>query len=183
MFIEEPSFLPPMGLRSPTDVELANHLFDANCGPASLAAILSIQICDLMALFDQFPESPYTSRQKMEDILKEARVLFLTTSDLPAFGLALIQFEGPWSSSPSTARWAGRYSHWIGVSGDQFYEINCDRWTDRREWETNVATALVASYPSATGWRVKLGLEVVPQPFAPGEVLPGFRFGRGSISS
>lgn len=170
--------LPPASLRSPTDVQLANRLFEANCGPASLAAILSVQVCDVIALFDQFPERPFTSRRKMEDALRACGVDFRPTETFPKFGVTLIQVEGPWTHAAGSERWTGRYTHWVGICGDTIYDVNADRWLALTEWESHSALALMAAYPKATGWRVKRGLEVTPQEFVPDAVLPGYHFGR-----
>ncbi len=170
----------PMGLRAPTDVHLAHRIFGANCGPATLAAVLSVQVCDVIALFDQFPDRPYTSRRKMEEILQVCRLGFSVQDDFPTFGLALVQFDGPWTGVPGAERWAGRFTHWIGVAGDAVYDVNCDGWVSRWEWETETVKGLIAGYRRATGWSVRKALEVALADFSPDEVLPGFRFGRGS---
>src|SRR5262245_42581782 len=122
--------------QAPADVHLAYRLFGANCGPASLAAVLSVEVCDVIALFDQFPDRPYTSRMKMEEALRSCDLEFARTGEFPEFGLALIQFEGRWNQFRGSERWAGSYSHWIAVSGPLIYEINADGWTSRGEWES-----------------------------------------------
>lgn len=175
-------FFPSGTRQAPADVHLAHRLFSANCGPASLAAVLSVQVCDVITLFDQFPDHPYTTRKKMEEVLRGCGLEFVLTEDFPDFGLALIQFEGRWSRLAGSERWAGKYSHWTGVSGAQIYDINADEWTDRAEWESTMIPILLAEYPGASGWRLKRGLRILPQDFSPGDVLPGFHFARGSCA-
>ncbi len=171
--------LPPE-LHAPTDIHLAHRIFSANCGPAALAAVLSVQVCDVIALFDQFPDRPYTSRRKMEEILRACSLAFSVRDDFPTFGLALVQLNGPWTGVPGAERWAGRYTHWIGVGGDAIYDINCDEWISRWKWETETVLQLITGYRRATGWSVRKGLEIALADFSPDEKLPGFRFGHGS---
>jgi len=163
-------------LHTPTDVRLANKLFEANCGPACLAAILSVQVCDVMCLFEHFPTRPFTSRRKMEEILHSLNIPFSRTQNLPRFGLALIQFEGPWSQISGSEKWTSRYTHWVAVSNGTIYEVNAERWLTQAEW--SIATErLLVHYPRATGWRIKEGLEVAAQAFVPESALPGYAFG------
>jgi hypothetical protein len=176
--IEKPGALAPESLRAPTDVRLANDLFGSNCGPAALAAALSIQICDVMVIFEQFPERPYTTLSKMREALSNIGLHFEDSSRMPCFGLALIQIDGPWSDLPGSGRWSARYTHWVAVSGDQIYDINANAWTGRSDWESATLPLLIATYDRAVGWHVKRGLEILEQNFSPAEVLPGYCFGR-----
>ena len=130
-----------------------------------------------MALFDQFPERPYTNRTQMERILNGLCLTFAPLRDYPAFGLALIQIEGPWTRSPATARWATCHTHWIAVADRHVYDINADQWLSRSAWEQEIVPTLINHHARATGYRVRVGIELVRQHFSP-QALPGFSIGR-----
>lgn len=175
--LEKPGALPPRSLRAPSDVRLAHELFGANCGPAALAAALSVQVCDVMVLFEQFPDRPYTNLSKMREVLGDLGLCFDERPLMPDFGLALIQMDGPWTDLPGASRWAARYTHWVAVSGDRIYDINAADWVSRSDWEATTLPVLISTYSRATGWRVKRGLEILEQDFSPAVVLPGYCFG------
>lgn len=175
--LEKTSALPPRSLRAPSDVRLAHELFGANCGPAALAAALSVQVCDVMVLFEQFPDRPYTNLSKMREVLSDLGLCFDERSRMPGFGLALIQIDGPWTDLPGSSRWSARHTHWVAVSGDKIYDINAGDWVSRSDWEATTLPLLISTYSRATGWRVKRGLEILEQDFSPAVVLPGYCFG------
>src|SRR5438270_5959575 len=175
--LERTGTLPPRSLRAPSDVRLAHELFGANCGPAALAAALSLQVCDVMVLFEQFPDRPYTYLSKMREVLHDLGLCFDERPRMPGFGLALIQMDGPWTDLPGAGRCSARSTHWAAVSGDRIYDLNADNWVSRSDWEATTLPVLISTYSRATGWRVKRGLEILEQDFSPAVVLPGYCFG------
>lgn len=167
--------MPPERLRNPSDVLLAHRMFEANCGPAALAAILSLQVCNVMQFFPHFPRRPYTNLTHMREALARCQLEALASASFPDFGLTLIQFEGPWTDSVgrSTPRWAAHYRHWIGVANGAVYDVNLGRWTTCEEWEASVLNVFRVAWPRLTGWRVERSLRVVPQRFFPKMVVRG----------
>lgn len=169
-------YLPPRDLRAPTDVITAYQLFGANCGPASFAALLSLQTCDVIQFFEHFEWRKFTTFRDMTHALGECGIDFITGSTLPDFGLALIQIEGPWTHMTGAARWSDRYTHWIGLCGNHIYDINTGEWTPLVTWTERIVTSLIAETRHATGWSVKRSLQVPEQPFCPVKSVPGLAF-------
>ena len=79
-------------LFAPLDVRRAYRVHRANCGPASFAALVGRNVCDIMNLFPNFPEKPYTNIPRMHAALRETGIAFRRDSNrLPSDGLALLQ--------------------------------------------------------------------------------------------
>ncbi len=168
--------LPPRSLRAPTDVETANRLFGANCGPVTFAALLSLQTCDVMQFFSHFETRKFTTCRDMMQALKACGIEFAIGADYPEFGFALIQIEGPWTQSRKAARWSDKYTHWVGVCGRRIYDINAAAWMPAHEWEAQFVSALIAATPGATGWSVKRSVQVPAQAFFAEQAVPGLCF-------
>lgn len=168
--------LPPHQLRAPTDVMTAHRNFGANCGPATFAAMLSLQTCDVMQFFTHFETRRFTTFRDMTHALDACGIDFTAGSELPDFGFALIQVEGPWTQSRQVARWAGKHTHWVGVCAGQIYDINADEWMPFERWEDQVLPRLIAATPRGTGWSVKRSVRVPAQAFSPEQAIPGLCF-------
>lgn len=168
--------LPPQSLRAPTDVETANRLFGANCGPVTFAALLSLQTCDVMQFFSHFETRKFTTCRDMTQALDACGIEFTIGTDYPDFGFALIQIEGPWTRSRKAARWSDKYTHWIGVCGQRIYDINAAEWVSTPEWEEQIVSAVITATPGATGWSVKRSVEVLEQEFLAEQAVPGLCF-------
>lgn len=147
-------------LFSPEDVLFALEIFGANCGPASFAAFLERNVCDVMKYFRHFPMRQWTTLGEMEKALSECEALWQKINGkLPEAGLSLISFTGPWSQN-----WAGRlrHSHWIAYKQHQVFDINVNGWTTSDNWQSLVIPHLINEIPRCTGWEVLTSLDVVP---------------------
>ena len=173
LFPPEIAELPPERLRSPADMLVANRMFGANCGPGALAASLSLETLNVMQFFPHFPERPFTSVVHMREALAKCRLQTAEGRELPAYGLALLQFEGAWSSTAAKPLWLARYRHWVAVCGQAVYDVNFHCWVDRARWELDVLDMFRAVWPTVSGWRVERGFEILPQPFYVREVVRG----------
>jgi len=168
--------LPPNRLRAPSDVVVANRVFGANCGPSSFAAILSLQVCDIMQFFSHFETRCFTTMRDMRAAAEACGIQFAVTNDFPDFGIALIQLNGPWMNYPNSARWSGQYTHWVGVCGGDIYDINSGEWVPMEEWKDRVIPQLIRATPKATSWSLKCSLRVLAQPFQAEQAVPGLVF-------
>lgn len=170
---DDSSFLPPNFLSTPHDVHVARAAFGANCGPAALAAILSLGVCDVMQLFPQFPHRPTTAPRQMRRALAICGLHVESIKEFPDFGLALVAAVGPWSRWKSAGGWILRYTHWVAVRGREIYDINEAGWSSIESWSVAVASTFQGAWPKVSGWCVRLGLEILPQDFPKFERLNG----------
>lgn len=170
---DDSSFLPPSYPSAPHDVHVARAAFGANCGPAALAAILSLGVCDVMQLFPQFPERPTTAPRQMRRALEVCGLHVKNIEEFPKFGLALVAAEGPWSRWKRATGWTLRYTHWVAVRGQEVYDINEAGWSSMESWSVSAASNFQGEWPKMSGWCVRLGLEILPQDFRKFERLNG----------
>src|ERR1019366_8080568 len=88
------NFDAPLGCYSPSDLDDAEQLYRASCGPASFSAVCRSPVVKAMRFFSYFPERDWTTIGDMRRALTEAEVEFLDMdSSLPQYGLALLQLR------------------------------------------------------------------------------------------
>jgi hypothetical protein len=157
-------------LFTPPDVMEAYKRHKATCGPAALAAVFRAPIIQVMRVFPGFKGwcNPTTMKAALVQWAGE-RSFFERHPDIwPTLGLAFLQITGPWEAN---ARGAYRHTHWIGVahSADDrrvVYDINAGTdevpggWANKPDWERETLPLILAAHPRATGWRVRMMLEV-----------------------
>jgi hypothetical protein len=103
------------------DVDRANLEWGFNCGPGAVAAMLSMTPDQIRPHLGDFESKGYTNPTLMYQILGNLKCGFfsrrgnLGRSAWPEFGLARIQWEGPWTQPGVPARAAYRFTHWVGV--------------------------------------------------------------------
>lgn len=165
----------------------ADRAFDewgCNCGPSALAAVCGLQLDDARRVLPRFEEKRYTNPSMMfaglRALRQERHIADFAVSMLsarqrniewPHFGLARVQWEGPWTSPgvPMAARY--RRTHWIGVqrhsSTDEFavFDVNAmsvGGVVTRESWtETLVPHILEHCVPKASGeWHLTHAIEV-----------------------
>lgn len=164
-------------MRAPSDVEVANRVFGANCGPAALAAVLSLQVCDIMQYFTHFETRRFTTIRDMSQALSACCIEFTLGTDVPDFGLLLLQVDGPWTIYRGAQRWSRKHSHWIAVCSQHVYDINVGDWMPLLDWQQFIMPELVDATRYATGWSVAHSVRVLEQSFSPLDVVPGLSFG------
>jgi hypothetical protein len=104
-----------------TDVDRANDAWLCSCGPAALAAICGLTLDEVRPLFPDF--RGYTTPTKMFEALRRSGRQWSWTSVMvaeqppkwPTYGLARIQWHGPWTMPGANQRWAYTHTHWVGV--------------------------------------------------------------------
>lgn len=134
-------------LYNPTDCHTAYFGWGANCGPMSLAALLSREVNDVRDLFTDFIRLKYTNPTQMEKALQKvgatktntpSRGVGVVGCQLPNFGLAFLQWTGGWwDSKPIAVQY--RHTHWIASQKVDcvhwVYDCNSEiGWITRQEW-------------------------------------------------
>lgn len=160
----------------------AQEAYDAwgmNCGPGAIAAVLGMTPTDLRPFLGDFEQKGYTNPTMMRGILQRLGVVFeehriadpdaaqfRVSPPWPHFGLARVQWEGPWTRPgvPPQARYG--YTHWVGVDGNVIFDINAisvGGWITVQLWRDQLVPWLLKEfYPKADGnWHVTHAIEIV----------------------
>lgn len=164
-------------LRTPPDSTLAHRLFGANCGPNALAALLAIDVIDVMCHFTHFPEVQHTNIPKMREVLERASIVYQAGSDVPSSGLVLIELLGPWSVHPAARKWTSTMTHWIASREGYVFDINAGGWISWEDWRMREAPRLVERGRGATGWRIKRSYSIDHRVVDVRSAFPGLAFG------
>lgn len=159
--------------------ESAYDQFRFNCGPSSIAAILGLSIEELRPHLGDFEKKGYTNPTLMWEILKNLGVHWRSAERVPGgnswpnYGLARIQWEGPWTGPKVPPRAAYRYTHWVGACRESqknigiwdvnaLSEYNDTGWVSLKDWEGIVVPYILKQYPRADGkWHITHSVEVI----------------------
>jgi hypothetical protein len=184
----------------PSKAQEAYEAWGANCGPNALAIMLGVTLDDVRYAIPDFDAKRYTSPSMMSAALKNLWVSFreaspietwevspprsaipaaslfpkplpaLITHRFPIYGLARIQWHGPWMKEgvPIAARY--RQTHWVGSmvahvtrvnhdetsTRDELYIFDCNSgWTNFESWASTTVPSLTRDIPRADGeWSV-----------------------------
>lgn len=146
----------------PWDIEIARINFGANCGPTSFAAVVGLEVCSALQYFPNFIDRRWCNFTQMKQALRTRGVPFtIVRSGLPNRGLALVQWLGPWVGLDFGGRKSLKYTHWIGVEGGRVFDHTEGEWMPLAVWKHQVARAFLQDIPGATGWAVRVGIEVM----------------------
>lgn len=166
-----------MGTFSADDAERAHTEWGCNCGPAALAAILEMTLDEVRPHMGDFEGKRYTNPTLMLNTLHRLSVVFsyrgghLGRSNWPAYGLARIQWEGPWTKPGVPARAAYRHTHWVGVNGRSrddigIFDVNAlgngSGWCPLQDWSDDIVPWILKECaPRADGgWHITHAVEV-----------------------
>lgn len=154
---------------TPPDLESAYRAWAANCGPAAFAAIVRRPLREVREFFPSFPRRPWLTPSAMKEALDKIGARYKDTSKhfatrTPLYGLVFVQIAGPWTKPGANAKWAYKYTHWVGVAGGRRYDANVNGWLPESEWRTSVMAQLVKGHDRATGFYDRLGIEVIGLP-------------------
>jgi hypothetical protein len=150
------------------DAERARDEWGANCGPASLAVVAGMTLDQVRPWLGDFERKGYTNPTLMFDSLRRIGVRWTCTAvqcssenqgmlAWPAFGLARIQWEGPWTAPGVPIRVRYRHTHWVASMGGegQVFDVNCmsvGGWVPLSEWSRDVVPWLLKQCePKASG--------------------------------
>lgn len=153
------------------EADAAHDAWGCNCGPGAIAAILNMRLDEVRPLLGDFERKRYTNPTLMWEILnRTGRPWRRCGKDWPVFGLARIQFEGPWTAPGVNPKAAYRMTHWVASwkhpdRGHGVFDINqTDNgtgWARFEDWERFIVPAIVESIPRANGkWHVTHGVEI-----------------------
>lgn len=155
--------------------EKAHDEWGANCGPGALAAMTGKTLDDVRPFLEGFDRKRYTNPKMMLGALGAMGVTYSKRPDpvMPHYGLARIQWHGPWMKPgvPPAARY--RHTHWVGAiwgpdPGVWVFDINAvaetGGWVEFYEWNDKLVPWLLKQCePKASGeWSVTHCLELTP---------------------
>jgi hypothetical protein len=162
------------------DADRAYAQWGCNCGPAALAAIAGVTFEAVRPKFAGFEQRGYVNPTMMYDALRQFGVRWrvakvgdragdatCTFLGWPRFGLARVQWEGPWSAPGANPRWAYRHTHWVAAAaakGDvAIFDVNAIErgWLSSSDWRVQVASWLMRAIRRASGtWHLTHAIEI-----------------------
>ena len=158
------NFDAPLGCYSPSDLDGAEQMYRANCGPTSFSAVCRSSVVEAMRYFPHFPERDYTTIGDMRRALADAEIEFLDTDNsLPQYGLALLQLRV--NDRPLHPYYSLHQTHWVGVCGDCFYDGNWGGWLPIWIWKDLVLSQLRFGARRARLWSVRNSIQILEQRF------------------
>jgi len=186
MIAAHPEHQPPRPPRfNGADADRAYDTWRCSCGPAAFAAILGLTLDEARPHFGAtFPG--YTSPPLMLAALVSAlgpagprwRVLpgshaVAPSVSWPRYGLARIQFGGPWMEPgvPIAARY--KHTHWVGAMtterGSGVWDVNAlgngSGWCSLDDWSRTVVPWIVEGVKRSDGtWSITHAIEVQRAP-------------------
>lgn len=169
--------VPPLAFTL-ADAERAHDEWGCNCGPAALAAVLGKTLDDVRPHIPLFEERRYTNPSMMFAALVNLQVRFKQlprnaagVMPWPAFGLARIQWDGPWTQPGVPMRARYRHSHWVGACARvpanvgifDINALNSGGWVRLDDWERVIVPYILEnSHPRANGrWHITHSLEIL----------------------
>lgn len=152
------------GFYSPSDLDEANALFNATCGPASFSAIYRSSVRRVMRFFPHFPSRDWTTIGDMRKALTVAGLNYENTENtLPRYGLALLQLRV--NDRPLHPLYSLAQTHWVAVCENCFYDANWGGWLPIQFWEELVLPELQFGSRPVSRWDVRNAIEVLDQEF------------------
>ncbi|KKK79591.1 hypothetical protein LCGC14_2831980 [marine sediment metagenome] len=155
------------------DAQRACDAWGANCGPGAIAAIVGLTLDELRSHMGDFETKGYTNPTLMWSILNDLGVRWRLVKPAriwPIYGLARVQWEGPWTAPSVPMRARYRHTHWVGASclpdvEARVFDINCicvGGWVSDSEWTAQVVPWLLRQCePKASGrWHLTHVVEV-----------------------
>ncbi len=154
-----------VGRRSvPWDVEIARYNFGANCGPICFAALFGIDVCDALQFFSHFSDHRRTNVVEMKRVLMAASLnsfpMPCRGRAFPRFGVALVQWLGPWMATDFQSRTSLRHTHWIAVDHDWVFDHNAGEWLTASAWTNEFVPGCLNEIDHAAGWDLRCAFEI-----------------------
>jgi hypothetical protein len=161
------------------DADRACDEWGSNCGPAALAVVAGLTLDEVRPHLGDFEAKRYTNPTLMLDSLRRLNLSRMGCCKCgdenhcvawPSFGLARIQWEGPWTQPGVPIRARYRYTHWVasclGRAGDVgIFDVNClnngSGWVSLADWSSIVVPHILKLYQRASGrWHITHSIEV-----------------------
>jgi hypothetical protein len=170
---------PPPLLVTLDNAEYAFETHGFNCGPAAFCAVTGMAPFEALAYFGaEFIDKRYTNPTLMFAALRSAGVRWKVTGpdhagtkklEWPSFGLARIQWGGPWTQPgvPMAARY--RKTHWVATCAGEHSRgvfdvnaLNSGGWVGLNDWATVIVPGILsACEPRADGkWWITHSVEI-----------------------
>jgi len=140
-------------LYTPPDLDEAVKLWNANCGPASLAAALRCPLSAVREFFPRFPGKPWTNPTHMLTAIRLSKHEPQLTQfsrrtkrgrSCPTHGVMFLQFSSP-EIDASHILTQYKKTHWIATEGESggdrpyaIYDINAGTWIPPLHWEEEI---------------------------------------------
>lgn len=181
------SVRPPLRFTA-QDAEEAFDAWGFSCGPAAVAAICGLTPEEIRPHLGAFELKGYTNPTLMGEILRNLGVEVMEFGRMnwrfemerigpsksrpwPMWGLARIQWEGPWTKEGVPMRVRYRSTHWVGVNSINRDDIgiwdvnalsNGTGWVSLENWEKiTVPHILRECHPRANGhWHLTHAIEI-----------------------
>jgi hypothetical protein len=166
------------------DAQRAFESWGANCGPGALAAVTGLTLDEVRPHLTGFDQKHYTNPSMMFAALRSLDLKWepRMTSRWPRFGLARVQWHGPWTQPGVPVRAAYRHTHWVAAECIQrklrasgslappepdisIFDINCINvggWVPLSVWSEQVVPWLLKQCePKADGqWHLTHAIEI-----------------------
>jgi hypothetical protein len=154
------------------DADRAYDSWGANCGPGAIAAVLAMTLDEVRPYLSAagFDQKRYTNPTMMNDVLRATGCAWKKIGAIwPTYGMARIQWEGPWTKPGVPMRARYRFTHWVGAgirNGDVgIFDINCinngSGWCTLKDWSEIVVPHVLQQYPRADGkWHITHAIEI-----------------------
>lgn len=172
------------------DAQRASEEWGLNCGPGAIAAVLGMTLEELRPHLGDFERKGYTNPTLMWTVLRNLGVKYRCGINQhssenqgmlawPQFGLARIQWEGPWTAPGVPIRVRYRHTHWVGCASDpgwatgepgssepMIFDINAIcvvGWIPLSEWAASLVPWLLEQCePKADGrWHITHSVEIM----------------------
>jgi len=161
---------------SADDADLAYEQWGANCGPGAIAAICGLTLSELRPHLGDFEQKRYTNPTLMWSVLDRIGIRWRLVRPIaawPQYGLARVQWEGPWTRPEVPVRARYRYTHWVGACAVDpenigIFDINAigngSGWCSLENWSRIVVPFILEEcVPRASGgWHLTHVVEVAP---------------------
>jgi hypothetical protein len=160
------------------DAQRAADEWGCNCGPSALAAIMGLTLDEVRPHMGDFERKGYTNPTLMFYALESVAARFRIRSiarnvqllGWPVYGLARIQWEGPWTKPGVPMRARYRHTHWVGAMHGNasigIFDINCinngQGWVSLENWRDHVVPWILKEcVPRASGgWHITHSIEM-----------------------
>lgn len=145
------------------DAIRAGEEWGANCGPGALAAVLGVTLDAVRPHLTGFDRKRYTNPTMMREALDSLGVDYEWSVRRraylpPVYGLARVQWDGPWTKPGVPAAAAYRHTHWVAgrlsSNEQQIFDINAicvGGWISFSQWQRQLVPWLLKQVePKAT---------------------------------
>ena len=163
--------VPPFDVK---DAQVAYDTWGCNCGPGALAGVIGVTLEQIRPWLGNFEQKRYTNPTLMTKILRGLGIQWTCgKSGWPNWGLARIQWHGPWMrpGGPIQARY--RHTHWVGClhlsdGSLGIFDINAINngtgWVSSVDWNNVLVPYLLKDEPRADGeWSITHAINLIPQ--------------------